>query len=126
MKSSPTKILMLEDYPTDAELINLELRKADFDFVSKRIETKEDFLTNLESFSPDIILADYKMPKWTAIDALKLLKERNYNIPFILVTGNQTEEIAVESMKRGACDYIIKDSKKITKCGSKCLKTKRI
>ena len=58
---------MLEDYPTDAELINLELRKADFDFVSKRIETKEDFLTNLESFSPDIILADYKMPKWTAI-----------------------------------------------------------
>ena len=103
---------MLEDYPTDAELINLELRKADFDFVSKRIETKEDFLTNLESFSPDIILADYKMPKWTAIDALKLLKERNYNIPFILVTGNQTEEIAVESMKRGACDYIIKDSLK--------------
>lgn len=109
MMSSPTKILILEDYPSDAELINLELREANLDFVSKRIETKNDFLTSLKNFSPDIILADYKMPQWTAIDAIRLLKEKDYNIPFILVTGNQTEEIAVESMKLGAFDYIIKD-----------------
>ncbi|MEJ2618198.1 MAG: response regulator, partial [Ignavibacteriaceae bacterium] len=125
MKPSPTKILILENYPTDAELINLELREADFYFISNRVETKEDFLASLESFSPDIILADYKMPKWTAIDALKLLKERNYNIPFILVTGNQTEEIAVESMKRGAFDYIIKDNlKRLPKTVTNALKNK--
>ena len=125
MRQSPTKILILEDYPSDAELVNLELQEAEFDFVSKRVETKEDFLTNLESFSPDIILADYKMPYWTAIDALKLLKERNYNIPFILVTGNQTEEIAVESMKRGAFDYIIKDSlKRLPNAVTNALKNK--
>lgn len=52
------------------------------------------------------------MPQWTAIDALKLLKEKNYEVPFILVTGNQTEEIAVESIKQGAVDYILKDSLK--------------
>ena len=112
MKSAPTKILILEDYPSDAELVKLELKEANLDFVSKRVETKDDFLTSLESFSPDIILADYKMPQWTAIDALKLLKEKSYDLPFILVTGNQTEEIAVESMKQGAVDYIIKDSLK--------------
>lgn len=112
MKPSLTKILILEDYPSDAELVNLELREANLDFVSKRVETKDDFLTSLESFSPDIILADYKMPQWTAIDALKLLKENDYDLPCILVTGNQTEEIAVESIKQGAVDYIIKDSLK--------------
>ncbi len=52
------------------------------------------------------------MPEWTAIEALKLLKEKDYQIPFILVTGNQTEEIAVEIMKLGAVDYVIKDSLK--------------
>lgn len=112
MKLPPVKILILEDCPSDAELVNLELREANMEFVTKRVEIKDDFLASLDSFSPDIILADYKMPQWTAIDALKLLKEKNYDLPFILVTGNQTEEIAVESMKQGAFDYIIKDSLK--------------
>ncbi|MFZ0456635.1 MAG: histidine kinase dimerization/phosphoacceptor domain -containing protein [Ignavibacteriaceae bacterium] len=124
---SPTKILILEDYPSDAELINLELREADINFVSTRIETENDFLTALESFSPDIILADYKMPQWTAIDALKSLKEKNYNIPLILVTGNQTEEIAVESMKQGAFDYIIKDNlKRLPNAVANALKNREI
>ena len=125
MKSSPTKILILEDYSPDAELVNLELCEANLEFISKRVETKDDFLTALKSFSPDIILVDYKMPQWTAIDALKLLKEMDYNIPFILVTGNQTEEIAVESMKQGAFDYIIKDSlKRLPKAVNNALKNK--
>jgi PAS domain S-box-containing protein len=106
------KILILEDYPADAELVILELREANLEFESRRVETKDEFIKILDSYSPDIILADYKMPEWTAIDALKLLKEKDFQIPFILVTGNQTEEIAVESMKLGAVDYVIKNSLK--------------
>jgi PAS domain S-box-containing protein len=106
------KILLLEDYVSDAELIELELQEAGLNFIIKKTETKDDFLKILKDFFPDIILADYKMPHWTAIEALKLLKENTFDIPCILVTGNQTEEIAVETMKLGAVDYILKDSLK--------------
>ena len=125
MKPSITKILILEDYPSDAELINMELREANLEFISERVETEEDFIRTLHVFSPDIIIADFKMPQWTAIDALKLLKEKNYHAPFILVTGNQTEEIAVESMKQGAFDYIIKDNlKRLPNAVNNALKNK--
>ena len=125
MIPSPTKILLLEDYPPDAELISLELQEAGLDFISRRVDTKNDFLTSLESFLPDIILADYKMPQWTAMDAIRILNEKDYNIPIILVTGSQSEEIAVESMKQGAFDYIIKDNlKRLPNAVTNALKNK--
>ena len=106
------RILLIEDYKFDAELVELELRDAGLEFEISKIDEKNEFKKLLDDFSPDIILADYKLPGWNALDALKFLKEKNYDIPLILVTGTQTEQVAIESMKLGAVDYIIKDNLK--------------
>src|SRR6266404_2917480 len=109
---SETKILMLEDVVTDAQLIQRELRQASIKFVSERVENKEAFLKALVTFQPDIVLSDYSLPQFNGLDALRLLKEKGSEIPFILVTGSLTEEVAVECMKNGAHDYILKTSLK--------------
>jgi diguanylate cyclase (GGDEF)-like protein/PAS domain S-box-containing protein len=106
------RILILEDQPTDAELAVRELQRAALSFVSIRVETREAFLEALKEFNPDIILSDYSLPQFNALDALRLLKELNLNTPFILYTGSLTEEVAVECMKQGASDYILKSSLK--------------
>src|SRR6266404_538908 len=109
---SETKILMLEDLVTDAQLIQRELRQASIKFVSERVENKEAFLKALVTFQPDIVLSDYSLPQFNGLDALRLLKEKGSEIPFILITGSLTEEVAVECMKEGAHDYILKTSLK--------------
>src|SRR2546422_5690315 len=106
------RILLLEDVPTDAELVEMELRRAHLAFSTQRVETREEFLHMLDEFAPEVILADYSLPRFNALDALGLLRERRADIPFVLVTGTQTEEIAVRCMKEGADDYILKDSLK--------------
>src|SRR6266851_5304555 len=103
-------ILLLEDAAADAELVERELVKAKIDFVARRVETQEEFIRHLAEFQPNIILADYSLPQFTALDALRLLKERKSEVPFILVTGSHSEEVAVECMKEGADDYILKAS----------------
>src|SRR5437660_2781528 len=107
-----TRILILEDVATDAELIERELRKANIAFTSQRVETKEDFSKALTEFEPDIIISDYGLPQFSGLEALRLLKEKDIPAPFILVTGSLTEEIAVLCMKEGADDYILKASLK--------------
>jgi PAS domain S-box-containing protein len=107
-----TRILILEDSPTDAELAIRELRRAQLSFEAKRVDTKEEFLKALKEFSPDVILSDYSLPRFNALDALGLIKELGMDIPFILYTGSLTEEVAVECMKKGAADYILKTSLK--------------
>jgi PAS domain S-box-containing protein len=103
------RILILEDVPADAELMERELRKGGIKFSSKRVETREDFLKELKEFAPDIILSDYKLPHFDGMAALEITKELAPTIPFILVTGSMNEETAVECMKAGAADYVIKD-----------------
>jgi two-component system cell cycle sensor histidine kinase/response regulator CckA len=110
--SNEYRILIIEDIPTDAELSEHELRKAGIDFIAKRVETKEAFLQELTDFEPDIILSDYSLPQFNGLEALRLLKEQDVDVPFILVTGSLTEEVAVECMKEGAYDYILKTSLK--------------
>src|SRR5713226_167099 len=105
-----TRILILEDLATDAELIERELRKASIVFTSLRVETKEDFSQALIEFEPDIILSDYGLPQFSGLEALGLLKEKEISLPFILVTGSLSEEIAVLCMKEGAADYILKSN----------------
>lgn len=105
-------ILILEDVATDAELIERELRKSDIVFTAKRVETKEAFLKALTEFEPDIVLSDYSLPQFSGLEALRLLKEKETAVPFILITGSLTEEVAVECMKEGADDYILKSSLK--------------
>ena len=106
------RILILEDQPTDAELEIRELRQAKLEFEAKCVETKETFLKALKDFDPDVIISDYGLPQFNGLEALRLLKELNLDIPFILCTGSLTEEVAVKCMKEGAADYILKSSLK--------------
>jgi two-component system, cell cycle sensor histidine kinase and response regulator CckA len=108
--SNQLRVLSLEDVPYDAELVDRELRKAGIDYVLQRVETRDQFLEAMDKFDPDIILADYSLPQFSAIEALRMLKEQNRNVPVILVTGSHSEEAAVECMKEGAEDYILKAS----------------
>ncbi|MBI5682085.1 MAG: response regulator [Deltaproteobacteria bacterium] len=107
--NSSLKILMLEDVPTDADLNEHELRKAGIAFTSRRVDTRDDFIKGLDEFAPDIILADYKLPAFDGLSALEIAKEKSPDAPFIFVTGAMGEEWAVESFKKGATDYVLKD-----------------
>lgn len=106
------QILMLEDMAEDAELVTHELRQSRIPFVSKRVWTREDFLREITTSANDIILADYSLPKFNAIDALALRRKHCPDVPFILVTGTLTEETAIICMQEGADDYILKKSLK--------------
>lgn len=106
--SKEHRILMVEDTAFDTELIERELRKARFPFSSKCVQTKDAFLEALTEFEPDIILSDYGLPQFNGLEAFRLLRERRLDTPFILVTGSLTEEVAIECMKEGIDDYILK------------------
>ncbi len=104
------RILILEDVLTDAELAEWELRRAGIPFTSRRVDTEADFQAALDEFQPDVILADYSLPQFNAMEALRILRDRASDVPLILVTGSQGEEVAVECIKAGAADYILKSS----------------
>jgi PAS domain S-box-containing protein len=106
------RLLVLEDNPGDVGLIRYELEEANLNFELKHVLTKMDFLKELEDFSPDLILADYTIPGFNGMEALALVKELASVIPLIFVTGTIDEVTAVECMKAGATDYILKDSLK--------------
>ena len=103
-----TRLLILEDRFEDAELIVNELRRCGLSPVWERVETEEDFLEHLDP-PPDIILADYTLPRMDAPRALEALGERGLDIPFIVVSGTIGEDAAVAMMRRGAADYLLKD-----------------
>ncbi|HBA85011.1 MAG TPA: hybrid sensor histidine kinase/response regulator [Verrucomicrobia bacterium] len=102
------KLLILEDNPTDAELLLHELARAGFECESRRVENEEDFVDALND-KPDLVLADYSLPQYNALQALLRLQEAEVDIPFIVVTGSLGEEAAVECMRHGASDYLLKD-----------------
>jgi len=107
--SSVIRILIVEDLATDAELSAREVKAVlpNSEFVV--VDTQEHFLASLVSFRPDVILSDYKMPRFDGLSALKLALERTPETPFIIVTGSTNEDTAVECMKAGAWDYVIKE-----------------
>ncbi|NOZ71298.1 MAG: PAS domain S-box protein, partial [Chloroflexi bacterium] len=106
--TTPLHLLILEDSNTDAELIVSHLRQAGYELDWRQVTSREDFLAALDD-DLDLILADYHLPKWDAMQALHLLKEKGIDIPVIVVTGAISEEVAVACMKEGASDYLIKD-----------------
>ena len=110
------KILVLEDIQTDAELIIHEVKKSEIKFNYKRVETEKEFTDALSTFKPDIILSDYNLPQFTGMQALLIRNELIPDIPFILITGSLNETIAVDCMKAGADDYILKDN--LTRLGT--------
>jgi len=103
------RILLLEDVPADAALIQRELTKAGLVFVSQQVDTRVAFEEALRIFAPDVILSDHGLPGFDGAAALQLVKERFPALPVILVTGSLNEETAVEFMKAGAADYVLKD-----------------
>ncbi len=105
-------ILIVEDLVTDAELIERELTKANIHFNSRRVDTRAAFLAALDDFRPAIVLSDFNLPQFSGREALSLLKQTAVPAPFILITGSLTEEVAVQCMKDGAYDYILKASLK--------------
>ena len=106
--ATPVNILIVEDSATDAELVMSQLRRDGFDPQWRRVETEFEFLAELEKL-PDIILADYSMPQFSGLRAAQLAKEKGSGIPFILISGTVGEDTAVEAMKQGATDYLLKD-----------------
>jgi PAS domain S-box-containing protein len=107
--SGPLRVLIVEDREADAELLLHALRHAGFDPDWDCVETAAEYLQRLRP-ELDIILADYSLPQFGALEALRLLKESGLDIPFIIVTGTVSEAVAVECMKQGAADYLLKDS----------------
>src|ERR1700678_2940998 len=104
----PLKVLIAEDNPADAEMELHELRRAGFEPEWIRVESAGAYLEQLNA-GWDLVLSDYQMPQFTGFRALQLLKERGLEIPFILVSGTIGEDMAVEAMRIGATDYLLKD-----------------
>jgi len=108
MKSA-IKILMLEDSSTDAMIIQQLLTKEITNCEFKLAMDEKSFLQALDDFSPEVILSDHSLPKYNASDALKTVRQKLPNTPFIMVTGAVSEEYAADIIKKGADDYILKD-----------------
>jgi DNA-binding NarL/FixJ family response regulator len=102
-------ILIVEDVPTDAELLKFELREAGITFSARCVATKLSFLKALDDFCPDLILSDYSLPSFGGLAALKITRERCPEVPFIFVSGALGEELAIELLKQGATDYVLKN-----------------
>jgi PAS domain S-box-containing protein len=109
---SELSILFVEDLPTDVELIKREIRKSGIEFRDRVVDAEEDFIDAIHTFTPDLILSDYSLPSFDGMRALKIQQELAPLIPFVLVTGSVNEETAVECMKAGADDYVIKHNLK--------------
>lgn len=104
----PLQVLILEDSPTDAELEIYELRRAGFEPDWVRVETEAAFVHQLRP-DLDLIIADYQLPQFSGVRALACLNEAQLDVPFIMVSGAIGEEMAVELMREGAADYLLKD-----------------
>ena len=102
-------VLLIEDDPVDKELALRELRVGGFDPEADMVQTEEEFSAQLEERNYHVILADYNLPHWRGTEALEVLTQRGLDIPFILVTGSLGDEMAVECIKQGSTDYVLKD-----------------
>jgi two-component system cell cycle sensor histidine kinase/response regulator CckA len=107
--STALRLLILEDDPLDAELEVAMLEEAGYVCQWERVETRAEFLACLDASNCDIILADYNLPAFDGLTALQMFLDLDLDLPFILVSGTLGEETAIESLKAGATDYVLKD-----------------
>ena len=103
------RILSLEDSDIDAELIFHELKLGGIECISRRVQTRGDFEREIAEFHPDLILSDYKLPGFDGAQALVIAMERCPHVPVIIISGAVGEETAVELLKNGATDFVLKD-----------------
>lgn len=104
------KLLLIEDAATDAELAYRQLRRDGLVVDMRRVETRADFVAELERFKPDLILSDYSLPQFDGFAVLAIAHEKAPDVPFIFLSGTIGEETAVEALKRGAIDYVLKNN----------------
>lgn len=108
MTDKPLRVLILDDTPDDAELEIAQLQRSGYTCNWTRAETEEQFLAHLDSYEVDLILSDFSLPTFDGRKALSLFLKRNLEIPFILVSGTIGEEAAIDALKAGATDYVVK------------------
>jgi signal transduction histidine kinase len=106
--TGPIHFLLVEDNPLDLELMKRELRRAGFEFTAAVVQTPEDFTREVRGHCPHLVLADYNLPHWRGIEGLKILETEGLDVPLIVVTGALGEVTAVECLKQGATDYVLK------------------
>jgi two-component system sensor histidine kinase/response regulator len=108
--NEPRRVLLVEDSADDAELVVRALRRDGCELRYERVDTPEAMRAALVNGSWDLVIADYAMPRFNGLAALKMLRETGLDLPFILVSGTVGEEVAVEAMKCGADDYVLKSN----------------
>ncbi len=108
MSNEPIKIIVVEDSIADVELAIRELKKEKIPFVHVHVDNEDDFIKQLNEFNPDLILCDYSLPTFDGMSALHITRKFSTHLPFIIYTGSIDEATAVNCMKAGANDYIIK------------------
>ena len=104
------RVLLVEDDPADRDLILSELRKGEFEITSDAAGTADEFRQRIRASCPDVVLADYNLGQWRGTDALEIMREEGLDIPLILVSGALGDVTAVECIKQGVTDYVLKDS----------------
>ena len=107
-EAMPLRVLIVEDSEEDADLIVLELKRGGFDPISRRVDTPEAMAGALAEREWDIVLSDYSMPRFSVTEALCMVQAHGLDIPFVIVSATIGEEAAVDAMKAGAHDYILK------------------
>ena len=107
--STAVRVLLLEDSELDAALIEDELRRGRVEFTLTRVETRTGFLEALHHFRPAVIFADCKLPAFSGVEALEIARNDAPHVPFVFVSGTVGEEAAVELLKAGATDFVLKD-----------------
>jgi len=103
------RILILEDSSTDASLMEFEPEEAQTPFVSKKVTHRDDYMRELQEFSPDLILSDYNLPQYNGAMALADAKFRRPRTPFILVTGAIDENLAKTIICQGVTGFVTKN-----------------
>jgi len=112
MNTQELRILHLEDLSSDAALAKRAISNVIDKFSIHVVETESDFISELEEFNPHIVVSDYQLPSFNGLSALKIVLEKTPLTPVIILTGSMNEDTAVECMKAGACDYVIKEHTK--------------
>src|SRR5688500_1789723 len=105
---APLRVLVVEDSEFDAQMMVSLLRKGGYDVSSERVETRDALRAAITNRPWDLVLSDYNLPDFHAPAALQIIKESGLDLPFIIVSGGIGEDIAVEAMKAGAHDYLMK------------------
>jgi len=108
--SQPLKVLVIEDSEDDEALLEIALQRAGYDPRCHRVETLEALNAALAQEQWDVVISDYRLPQFDGLAALALVKDKELDLPFIIVSGFITEETAVAAMKAGAHDYVMKDN----------------